>query len=68
MSEGIRRSKARAYLSFIEFTRRHPHLCRAALFLLDRLPIPGRCPSTVTRLYLGGRALDNYHVDLGGGL
>lgn len=67
MSGKVSRSKARCYLYFIDFTRNHPRLSRAALFFLDLLPGLRRLPCTTTRLYLGGRALDDYDVDLEGG-
>lgn len=66
-SAGSFSRKARAYLTFIDFTRRHPVLSRTALRLASVLP-PRDFPSVASRLYMGGRALDAYDVDLDRGI
>ncbi len=64
MMEKIKSWRTGAYLSFIHFTRRHPRLSRTILRFLLLLPGLHNRLSLATRLFMGGRALDAFEVDL----
>jgi len=64
MRPDIPNDKVIRYLKFIEFTRRHPRLCRLALHLAQRIPGLKKALPVSTRIYMGGRILESYRVDL----
>jgi hypothetical protein len=67
MGTCISDKKIHSYLELIEFTERHPHLSKLALNLISDTPVlKGFLPAS-TRIYMGGRILDSYRVDLAAG-
>lgn len=64
MRPEIKESKIERYLRFIEFTREHPLLCRLALGLAYKVPVLKNALPVSSRIYMGGRILESYKVDL----
>lgn len=68
MEKGLTRARNRVYLSFIDFTRKHPRLSRVALALIGSVPGLRDSLPVTTRILLGGKALDCFDVDLERGM
>jgi uncharacterized protein len=64
MSTGISDKKAQSYLDLIQFAERHPHLSKLALNVVSNIQVLNEALPASTRIYMGGRILESYQVDL----
>lgn len=64
MSTSISDQKVQSYLDLIEFTKRHPHLSKLALNIMSNIQVLNETLPASTRIYMGGRILESYQVDL----
>lgn len=64
MKLDIPQKKIEGYLRFLDFTRKHPRLSRVVLALAYKVPRLKMALPVSCRIYMGGRILESYHVDV----